>query len=53
MSLDKEILKDNPETIPDLYDEDGDGSDELRDAQYDWDMMADRERKYNAERWDR
>ena len=51
--LDKELAQDNPENIPDMYD-DNDGSDEIRDARYDWDMMcADMERKEQAERWDR
>lgn len=50
--IEQAIAKDDPELIPEMYD-DNDGSDELRDAKYDWDMMADRERKYNAERWDR
>ena len=52
--LDSAIAHDDPEQIPDMYDEDADGSDELRDAKYDWDMMnADMERKEMAERWDR
>ena len=53
--IDQAIAEDDPELIPDMYD-DNDGSDELRDAQYDWDMMADRfdmDRKYQAERTDR
>ena len=51
--IERAIAEDDPENIPDMYD-DIDGSDELRDAQYDWDMMcADMERKEQAERWDR
>ena len=48
-------LGNNAEPIKEYpdWDEASDGSDEIRDARYDWDMMADRDRKHHAERWDR